>query len=104
MTDIRLGNDVTEREIDFHIMIADASHNRFRLFITTLMLVAHAEKFREARLRQMEHQLGAVEDFWREHRAIYVGIEARDPKRAKAAMLAHLEAAHARQVALLKRT
>jgi len=99
--DVRAGREESQRDIDFHLTVAEASHNRIRLFITTSMLVAHSETLRKARLRQIERDPGVIGDFLREHRAVYLGIEARDPHRAKDAMLAHLDAASVRQAAIM---
>jgi GntR family transcriptional regulator, transcriptional repressor for pyruvate dehydrogenase complex len=99
--DLRADRNEAERDIEFHLAVAEASHNRIRLFITTSMLVAHSEALGEARMRQIARNPRVVEDFLREHRAVYLGIQAREPHRAKKAMLAHLLSAHTRQTAIM---
>jgi GntR family transcriptional repressor for pyruvate dehydrogenase complex len=100
--DVRAGREESERDIDFHLTVAEATHSRIRLFITTSLLAAHAETLGKARLRQIKRDPHVVELFLREHRAVYLGIEARDPRRAKEAMLKHLEAASVRQAAIME--
>jgi GntR family transcriptional repressor for pyruvate dehydrogenase complex len=75
--DVQAGREESQRDIDFHLTVAEATHSRIRLFITT-------------------------SDFLREHRTVYLGIEARDPRRAREAMLTHLEAASARQAGIME--
>jgi GntR family transcriptional regulator, transcriptional repressor for pyruvate dehydrogenase complex len=99
--DLREGREESQRDIDFHLTVAEASHSRVRLFITTSMLVAHSETLRMARLRQIERDPQVVQDFLHEHRAVYLGIEAREPQRARDAMLAHLNAASVRQAGVM---
>jgi len=99
--DVRAGREDFERDIEFHLTVAEASHNRIRLFITTSVLLAHSEILREARLRMIRRQKQLVDDFLQEHRAIYLGIQAREPQQARGAMLAHLEAAYAQYAALM---
>lgn len=98
--DIRAGREDFEHDVDFHLTVAEASHNRIRLFITTSVLLAHSEILGEARLRMVQRQRGILDHFLEEHRAVYHGIQARDPGAARAAMLAHLEAAYAQYAAL----
>jgi GntR family transcriptional repressor for pyruvate dehydrogenase complex len=99
--DVRAGREDFEHDIDFHLTVAEASHNRIRLFITTSVLLAHFEMLRDARLRMIRRQRQLVDDFLREHRAVYDGIRARDREQARAAMLAHLDAAYAQYAALV---
>ncbi len=99
--DVRADRDEFERDIDFHLTVAEASHNRIRLFITTAVLLAHAEILRDARLRMIRRQRQLLDDFLREHRAVYLGIAAREPDRARDAMLVHLEDAYAQYAALM---
>ncbi len=101
--DVRAGRDDSERDIDFHLAVAEASHNRMRFFITTSMLVAHADTLRAARLRQIEGNARVLQDFLAEHRAVYLGIAARKPGQARRAMLRHLQRAYARQAALVSK-
>lgn len=98
--DIRAGRDDFERDVDFHLTVAEASHNRIRFFITTSVLLAHSEILHEARLRMIRRQDGLLDRFLREHREVYLGIQAREPRRARDAMLAHLEDAYAQYAAL----
>lgn len=98
--DIRAGREDFEHDVDFHLTIAQASHNRIRFFITTSVLLAHSEILREARLRMIQRQSRLVDRFLREHQAVYLGIQARDPQKARDAMLAHLEDAYAQYAAL----
>jgi GntR family transcriptional repressor for pyruvate dehydrogenase complex len=101
--DVRAGRDNFEHDIDFHLAIAEASHNRIRLFITTSVLLAYSEIHRQARSRMIRHQPRLVEDFLREHRAIYLGIQAGKPQESGKAMLAHLEAPYAQYAALMSK-
>jgi GntR family transcriptional repressor for pyruvate dehydrogenase complex len=98
--DIRAGREEFEHELDFHLTIAEASHNRIRFFITTSMLLAHAEMLREARRQMVRRHARLLEDFLHEHRAIALCIEARDPEKARAAMHTHLEVSYAHYTAL----
>ncbi len=98
--DVRARRDDFERDVAFHLAVAAASHNRIRLFITTSVLLAHSEILHEARLRMIERQQHLVEDFLQSHRAVYRGIQAREPASASRAMTAHLEDAYAQYAAL----
>lgn len=100
--DVQAGREESQRDIDFHLTVAEATHSRIRLFITTSLLVAHSETLGKARLRQIGRDPRVVEDFLREHRTVYLEIEARDPRRAKEAMLIHLEAASVRQAGIME--
>jgi GntR family transcriptional repressor for pyruvate dehydrogenase complex len=99
-TDVRAGRDDFERDVAFHLAVAEASHNRIRLFITTSVLLAHSETLHEARHRMIERQRHLVEDFLRAHREVYRGIRGREPAAAAKAMMAHLEDAYTQYAAL----
>ncbi len=99
--DVGAGRDDFERDVHFHLTVAKASHNRIRFFITTSVLLAHSELLREARARMIRRQPRLVEDFLQEHRAVYRGIQAREPAAAGAAMLRHLEDAYAQYASLM---
>jgi GntR family transcriptional repressor for pyruvate dehydrogenase complex len=101
--DVRAGRDDFEHDIDFHLAIAEASHNRIRLFITTSVLLAYSEIHRQARSRMIRHQPRLVENFLGEHRAIYLGIQAGKPQESAIAMLAHLEEPYAQYAALMSK-
>jgi len=99
--DIRAGRDDFERDLQFHLAVAEASHNRIRLFITTSVLLAHFEMLREARWRMIRRQSQVRDLFLQEHRAVSRAIQARDPQAARAAMLAHLDDAYSQYSALM---
>jgi GntR family transcriptional repressor for pyruvate dehydrogenase complex len=95
------GRDRYELDVDFHLIIAEASRNRIRLFITTSLLRAHFDLLRDARMRMIRRERHLLGDFLREHRAVYLAIRERNPDQACQAMLAHLEAVHANYSKLL---
>ena len=88
--------DDFRHDMDFHLSIAEATHNRVRLFITSSMLLAHFEMLRESRRRGVKRDEQLVEDLLREHQAIYSAIKAGRPEEAREAMRLHLEAAYER--------
>jgi GntR family transcriptional repressor for pyruvate dehydrogenase complex len=94
--DVEAGHDDFRHDIDFHLCIAEATHNRVRLFITTTMLLAHFEMLRDARQRMVRRHRQLVGDFLREHEAICGAIREKDPVKARDAMNAHIEAAYGR--------
>lgn len=98
--DIAAGREDFERDIEFHLEVAEASHNRVRRFITRCVLLAHFEMLREARIRILRRQRQLVGDFLREHRDIHLAIKDRSPERARTAMLIHLNAAYSHYLAL----
>jgi len=65
--DIRAGREEFEHELDFHLTIAEASHNRIRFFITTSMLLAHAE-CSERPAQMVRRHATPPGDFLHEHR------------------------------------
>jgi GntR family transcriptional repressor for pyruvate dehydrogenase complex len=93
---IEAGRDDFRHDIDFHLAVAEATHNRVRLFITTSMLLAHFEMLRESRRRGVQRNRALVGDLLKEHRAIYSAIKAKRPEKARKAMHLHLEAAYER--------
>jgi GntR family transcriptional regulator, transcriptional repressor for pyruvate dehydrogenase complex len=73
-------------DADFHVAIALATGNPLLANIVgNLRTMVEEEAFTAARLPQRRSQ---AHD---EHRAIYAAIAAKDPKRAKAAMTAHMD-------------
>ncbi|MEW6263668.1 MAG: FadR/GntR family transcriptional regulator [Thermodesulfobacteriota bacterium] len=99
--DVEGGRDDFQKEADFHLGIAEATHNRVRLLITTSMLLAYFDLRQQARQQMVQRDAKVVRDFLREHRSIYEAIKARNGRRARSAMEAHLEAAHRRYSALV---
>jgi GntR family transcriptional repressor for pyruvate dehydrogenase complex len=93
---VEAGRDDFRHDIDFHLAVAESTHNRVRLFITTSMLLAHFEILRESRRRGVQRNRALVGDLLKEHRAIYSAIKARRPEKAREAMRLHLEAAYER--------
>jgi GntR family transcriptional repressor for pyruvate dehydrogenase complex len=93
---VEAGRDDFRHDIDFHLAIAEATHNRVRLFITTSVLLAHFEMLRESRRRGTQRDRGLVGDLLKEHRAIFLAIKAKNPEEAREAMRLHLEAAYER--------
>lgn len=96
VADVEAGHDDFRHDIDFHLSVAEATHNRVRLFITTSMLLAHFEMLRDDRRRIVRRQRQLMGDFLREHQAIFLAIKGRNPTKARKAMNAHLEAAFGR--------
>jgi len=101
VADVEAGRDDFKRDIDFHLSIAEVTHNRVRLFITTSMLLAHFEMLQDARRRMVRRHGQVVGDFLNEHQAIYLAIKERRPEEAREAMRAHLDAAFRRNQHLL---
>ncbi len=98
--DVRAGRDGFDRDVAFHLALAEASHNRIRFFITTSVLLAHSELLQDARLRMIKRQERLANDFLEEHRAVYQAILAHEAASAAKAMLVHLEDAYAQYSAL----
>lgn len=88
-----------ERDIDFHLTVAEATQNRIRLFITTSVFLAHFEILLDSRVRITRKRSNA-EELLRQHRDIYLAIRDRDPAKAAEAMRLHLEYAYNINVAL----
>jgi DNA-binding FadR family transcriptional regulator len=92
-------DDVTagvEADLDFHIAVTKASHNRF--FVDALVslrsgLIVGMELVRRLSLSRPDDALALM---YEEHQAIYDAIASGDPERAGAAMRHHLEAARKR--------
>lgn len=101
--DVEHGGEGFKQELNFHLGVAETTHNRVRLFITTSMLLSYLEIREQARQQMIQRDAQLAEDFVREHRRIYQAIRARNAKRAKAAMKAHLDAAHERYLAIGER-
>jgi DNA-binding FadR family transcriptional regulator len=94
--DVETGRDDFKREIDFHLGVAEATHNRVRLFITTSLLLAHLEELRRIRHEMIHRRRQVIEDILREHEAIFTAIKDRNPAKAREAMKAHHDAAYDR--------
>jgi DNA-binding FadR family transcriptional regulator len=92
-------DDVTagvDADLDFHIAVTKASHNRF--FVDALVslrsgLTVGMELVRRLSLSRPDD---ALELMYQEHQAIYDAIASGDPERAGSAMRHHLEAARKR--------
>lgn len=95
------GRDRYELDVDFHLLVAESSHNRVRLFITSSLLLAHFELLRDARMRLIRQQRQLLGDFLQEHQAIYLALRDRNPAKARQAMLSHLEVVQGLYVRLL---
>jgi GntR family transcriptional repressor for pyruvate dehydrogenase complex len=93
---VESGRDDFKHDIDFHLGVAEATHNRVRLFITTSMLLAHFEMLRESRRRGVQRNKQLVEDLLKEHQAIFDAIKAKNSSKARMAMRSHLAAAYGR--------
>ena len=96
--DVSAGASAIEPDIDFHLTVAAAAHNRVRLFITASVFLKHFEILQESRRRITQR---SAEGFLRQHRNIYLAIQMRDSEKAGNAMLEHLEAAYAIHAALV---
>jgi len=94
--DVDTGHNELRHDIAFHLGIAEATQNRVRLFITTSMLLAHAEILGDTRDQMVKHDKDVVGDFLREHRAISMAIKGREIDHAGEAMREHLDAAFQR--------
>jgi GntR family transcriptional regulator, transcriptional repressor for pyruvate dehydrogenase complex len=91
--DVAAGVDA---DLDFHIAVTKASHNRF--FVDALVslrsgLTVGMELVRRLSLSRPDDALGLM---YEEHQAVYDAIASGDPDRAGAAMRHHLEAARKR--------
>ena len=85
-------------DANFHIIIAQATHNLVWLHMMQSIFAAMQEfqrgVWRAVYITEEDHQL-----LYRQHRAVYEAILARDPERARTEMLAHLTFAEQRSSA-----
>jgi GntR family transcriptional repressor for pyruvate dehydrogenase complex len=83
------GREEDERDADFHIAIAEASHNVILLHVmrSLLGMIRKDVVFNRA---QLYAEPGARDLLLDQHRAVYEAIMARDPEGARAAAQAHM--------------
>ncbi|MBO1112277.1 FadR/GntR family transcriptional regulator [Bordetella petrii] len=85
-----------EQDIGFHGAIAVATHNTYYQQLLQYLNLQVRAAVRIARENTQQHQADLVVDVHQEHVALYQAIAARDPQRARAAAVLHLQRAAAR--------
>jgi len=100
--DVVNARDGFENDLDFHLLIAEASRNRIRLFVTTSLVMAHFQALKEARQWFITRRSNVADLFLVEHRNIYEAIRARNSKQAGEAMTVHMTASYERYASMIR--
>ncbi|MEW9110033.1 FadR/GntR family transcriptional regulator [Cytobacillus gottheilii] len=77
-------------DIDFHLAIANATHNKLLINLMSSVSSVISETIQEAR-KVFLYSGNTIEDLKTEHRKIYEAIKNRQPNEARQAMLEHLQ-------------
>jgi GntR family transcriptional repressor for pyruvate dehydrogenase complex len=88
-------------DVNFHLTVAEATHNRVRLFITSTMFLSHIVVLQESRQRLTSETRNAAK-LLDQHREIYFAVKYRDFDRAEQAMRNHLESSYRMNLALAR--
>jgi DNA-binding GntR family transcriptional regulator len=88
--DVSVGHDTVEPSMNFHRLIAEASHNRM-LMAVALLLLDPANDPLEKALGQIALDTGETLDQATDHLSLAEALRSRDPDAAEAAMRAHMD-------------
>lgn len=84
------GHEITAPSMNFHRMLAEASHNRL-LIAVTLLLLDPANDPLERLLEAIALDTGTAMDHVSDHLKIAAALRARDPRAVEAVMRAHMD-------------
>ncbi|MFA5536356.1 MAG: FadR/GntR family transcriptional regulator [Bacillota bacterium] len=88
--ELRQGKDGLDKDKEFHLCIAEATHNRvFIQFMNDIVALMGAKIWNFVRDKILE-QPGHSKSYFEEHRAIYLAIKERNPDKAHRAMEDHM--------------
>jgi DNA-binding FadR family transcriptional regulator len=88
--EVSIGHDTVEPSMNFHRLIAEASHNRMLLAVALLLLDPANDPLEKA-LGQIALASGETLDQATDHLALAEALRSRDPDAAEATMRAHMD-------------